>query len=289
MEFWLTILVYSGSVLLAFTGLVHVHGSSITRCIAVRKRSVTRNFSYFAGFLCNAEKKIFFSGETADDLIVSANEILNKIYAWTVANSLHINCFKSKAVLFRAKARSFETSHKLILNNVEIKLCQTVKTLGVHFHEHMAWNYHAEHISHKLCKVLGVLRRCQNILPVKQKILVYNALFSSHLHYCHLVWSTGSKASLKNLVVLQKNALRCTEGVSYNAHTASIFAKYRILRITSYYEYQLLSAFKSEIRRGSILLRTLATLQPNPASRVNMYHVLAQTMDLKHYVTVFQV
>lgn len=188
-----------------------------------------------------------------------------------MANSLHINCSKSKVVLFRAKTRSFETSHKLILNNAEITLSQTVKTLGVHFHEHMAWNYHAEHISHKLCKVLGVLRRCQNILPVKQKLLVYNALFSSHLHYCHLVWSTGSKASSMNLVVLQKNALRCIEGVSYNAHTASIFAKYRILRITSYYEYQLLSAFKSEIRGGSILLCTLATLQPNPASRVTRY------------------
>lgn len=127
------------------------------------------------------------------------------------------------------------------------------------------------------------------------KILVYNALFSSHLHYCHLVWSTGSKASLNDLVVLQKNALRCIEGVSYNAHTAPILAKYRILRIASYYEYQLLSTFKSEIRRGSTLLRTLAALQPNPASRVTRYteasHVpfLALTMDLKHYITVFQV
>lgn len=151
-----------------------------------------------------------------------------------MANSLHINCSKSKAVLFRAKSKSFETSHELILNNIEIKLSQTVKTLGVHIHEHMAWNRHTEHISHTLCKVLGVMRRCQNILPVKQKILVYNALFSSHLHYFHLVWSTGSKASLNDLVVLQKNALRCIEGVSYNLHTAPIFAKYRILRIASY-------------------------------------------------------
>lgn len=115
------------------------------------------------------DTSIFVSGETADDPIVSANEILNKIYAWTVANSLHINCSKSKAVLFRAKSKSFETSHEPILNNVEIKLSQTVKNLGVHFHEHMAWNHHTEHISHKLCKVLGVMRRCQNILPVKQK------------------------------------------------------------------------------------------------------------------------
>lgn len=207
----------------------------------------------------------------ADDLIVSANEVLNKIYAWTIANSLHINCSKTKAVLFRAKSKLYETTLKLTLNNNEIEFSQTVKTLGVLFHEHMAWNHHTEHISHKLCRVLGVLRRCHNILPVKQKLLLYNALFSSHLHYCHLVWSTGSKASLNNLVVLQKNALRCIEGVSYNAHTASLFIKYRIFRVNSYYEYKLLTTFKSEIRRGGTLLHTMADLQPNPASRLTRH------------------
>uniref|UniRef100_A0A131YUE2 Tick transposon n=1 Tax=Rhipicephalus appendiculatus TaxID=34631 RepID=A0A131YUE2_RHIAP len=87
----------------------------------------------------------------------------------------------------------------------------------------MTWDHHTDYLKSKLCKALGMLRRCQRLLPIQQKLMMYNALFASHLLYCHLVWSNSTKQPLDHLVTLKKRALRAITDVPYNAHTRDLF------------------------------------------------------------------
>lgn len=217
------------------------------------------------------DTSLFFTGTNADTIIASANDTLNRLHTWTVKNSLCINCAKTKAVLFRAKSTSCKTLNSLSINNLRIEISSSAKTLGVVFHEYMSWEHHTDYIRNKLSKTVGILRKCQRILPVPQKLMLYNALFSPHLRYCHLVWATGTKNSLHNLITLQKNALRCIAGLPYTAHTSELFAKFNVLKVTTLYEYHLLTAFRSELIQKGSHIRTLANLTLNPSSRLTRH------------------
>lgn len=133
-----------------------------------------------------------------------------------------MNCSKTKAVLFCSKSPLNEvtSSYYLMLNNSKIQFSSTAKSLGVVFHEHMKLDHHTDLLYNKLCKVLGVPRKCQRVLPVAQKLLVFNALFTSHLRYCNLICGNGTKQSISNLIILQKKALCSVANLPFNAHTS---------------------------------------------------------------------
>lgn len=145
-----------------------------------------------------------------------------------------------------------------MLNNSIIEFSSTAKSLGIVFHEHMKWDYHTE-LLYKLCKVLGVLRKCQGLLPVPQKLLIFNALFTSHLHYCNLIWCNGTNQSISNLIILQKKALRSVANLPFNAHTSQIFVKYKIIKLNLLYEYSLVISFRSDTTKGRGYMRSLKT------------------------------
>lgn len=135
----------------------------------------------------------------------------------------------------------------------------------------MLWDHHTDYLRNKLSKALGMLRRCQRLLPIPQKLMVYNALFASHLRYCNLVWSNSTKKSLGNLVSVQKNALRAISDLPYNGHTRDIFRKFKILRVDRLYEYQLMCSFKRDMVKGTNHIINIANLQRNPSFRLNRY------------------
>lgn len=87
-----------------------------------------------------------------------------------------MNCSKTKAVLFRSKGTMCHLYERLALNNHEIEILPTAKTLGVYFHEHMQWDSHSDSVKAKLSRVVSALRRCQTLLPTKQKITLSTML-----------------------------------------------------------------------------------------------------------------
>lgn len=121
-------------------------------------------------FASHIDTSLFFSVTSTNHPVNTANSTPQKIYTWTFRNALLINCSKTKAVLFRSKPPLHEltSSYNLTLNNSKIEFSSSVKSLGVLFHEHMKWHYHMDLSYNKLCKVLGVLKKCQPALPVPQ-------------------------------------------------------------------------------------------------------------------------
>lgn len=219
------------------------------------------------------DTSLFFSGTEIHDLVNLANLTLDKICGWTLNNSLRINCSKTKAVLFRSKSPLYELtrSYNLMLNNNKIEFSSTAKSLGVMFHEYMKWDHHTELLQNKLCKVLGVLRKCQRILPVPQKLSIFKALFSSHLRYCNLIWGNGTQQSINNLAILQKKAIRSVANLPYNAHTSELFVKYNVIKLSVLYEYTLLLSFRSDIVKNRDYILSVANLQLNPSLRQNRH------------------
>lgn len=101
------------------------------------------------------------------------------------------------------------------------------------------------------------------MFPINTNVLLYNALFSSTLNYGALVWGTTTNANIMKLFLLQKRIIRLTCKMPYLSHTAELFAKLRIVRVPSLYEYRLSRHYKLCTRKQDNALQNIANLKIN--------------------------
>lgn len=82
------------------------------------------------------DTSLFLSHSDIDSLKLHADDVLHRLYIWSVKNCLVINSRKTKAVLFRAKNKPFTGVLELYLHNDAIELVKSFKSLGVFFQKH---------------------------------------------------------------------------------------------------------------------------------------------------------
>jgi len=124
-------------------------------------------------------------------------------------------------------------------NNATIESVSQFKVLGVWFTPDLKWNQHVSKLRQSISWKLGILNRARNLLPIKIKVNLYNALIYSTLYYCHLVWGTTGSNNLNALLVLQKKSLRFIASLRYNDHVTHLFKMYNMIPVHHMYQYKL--------------------------------------------------
>ena len=61
-------------------------------------------------------------------------------------------------------------------------------------------------------------------------LTIYNTLILPHLSYCCEIWANTYNSRIKELILLQKRAVRLIDKVGYRDSTSPIFKKYNILK-----------------------------------------------------------
>jgi hypothetical protein len=106
---------------------------------------------------------------------------------------------------------------------------QAYKLLGMHFDEHLSFDYHINKLTKKLNKSLFCINRAKHFLNKKSPITLYYALIHSHLTYCPIIISSTTNKNLTLINNTQKKAVRIVTGSKYNEHTGPIFSELEIL------------------------------------------------------------
>jgi len=102
------------------------------------------------------------------------------------------------------------------------------KFVGIILDEDLNWSLHIKYIISKVKKNLYVLSVNKKLLPLRVRMLLYNALVKPTLDYGLLIW--GGKQN-KALNILQKKAVRTISLSSHNAHTNKLFIRNNILKL----------------------------------------------------------
>ncbi len=117
-----------------------------------------------------------------------ANEILESVNKYMMANKLHINEGKSYYVDFTKKTTSTDTEEtsaddmlELKIQNSPLKKVQEIKFLGVIIDENLNWNMHIKTLAKKLAMSSGILNRIKDNIPTTLHKDLYHTLFESHL------------------------------------------------------------------------------------------------------------
>lgn len=212
--------------------------------------------------ICYADDTtLLITGKTSEEIEKISVTTLSTLLAWTQRNSLVINVDKTTAVLFRPKNK-LAASPKVYLGRGIIQVEDSVKVLGVHFSQNMTWDSHVEQIYKKICKTIGVINKCRHILPERIKLLLYNSLLLPQLTYAHLVWGTTTNKNFNQLFLVQKKVARIIANVPYNFHTPELFKKFKIIKVSNYYEYRLAQSYLAATKNNRFY-EGLAKLKKN--------------------------
>lgn len=205
---------------------------------------------------------VLFSSNNIASLTSTANSVLAKIHRWSQDNGLKINTDKTKAILFQAKNKCLNLESDIFIGSSRIELVRSAKTLGVFFDSHMSWNDHIDFLAGKLAQVAGILFSLKP-LPRKVKLLLYNALFLSHIHYCCLVWSTTSATNINRLFLLQKKVIRTIFNAPADSHTAPLFKQLKLLTLHSLLDFRLSLAYRKDVKQNQSYITSLTQLIRN--------------------------
>lgn len=214
---------------------------------------------------------VFITGNSESEITAVANKALSDLDAWASVNRLRINPLKTQVILYTTKGRTPTKKVDLFLTSQQLEMVDSVCTLGVHFSKHLTWNEQVNNLNSKLSSAIGILARVRRILPTKVKIMIYNALVSSLLQYCSLVWCTTGVTNLRKLHLLQKRAIRHIASVHYTSSTKHMFSVYEILPVFCLYNYRLMLCYKAFVRYGTDTIIKLAKLKGNTSVRLTRH------------------
>ena len=165
-------------------------------------------------------------GQTKDKMEESINSELCKISVWLKLNKLSLNTAKTRAMIFSTPMRTV-VYPSLMINDHKIDYVDSFNLLGIILDKHLNWKPHTDMIAKKISKVIGVMNRLKNVLPLEPLKCIYNSLILSHLNYGNVLWGHQSGRLFK----LQKRAVRIMTNSKYNSHTNVLFKTLSILKI----------------------------------------------------------
>ena len=117
----------------------------------------------------------------------------------------------------------------------------------------MNWKAHIRKLSNKISRTLGTLNRLKYILPLNIKLLIYNSLILSHLHYGILAWGYEHEKITK----LQKKFLRILTLSDYKAHTEPLSKRLKLLKVSDIFYLQELKFYYNYIHQNLTIVFSL--------------------------------
>ena len=129
------------------------------------------------------------------------NSAIAEIVDWAASNKLPINEGKTKAMLITGKRLLSKVNEEMTLTikGTELELVPSAKLLGLEIDSELSFTSHVEKLCKKLSQRIGVLKKIRSCLPTKQRLLYYNTMIRSVLHYVSSIWTSCDK---DNLVVV---------------------------------------------------------------------------------------
>ena len=136
-------------------------------------------------------------------------------------NKIKVNLDKSRVILFSYRKKYRITSFKF--GNGTLGIVDGVKFLGMEIDRNLSFRNHTDFIRNKISKVVGILFRLNNVLPLEILKIIYNSLLLPHITYGLEIWYGALQGNQDRVFKIQKKAIRAINKLPYNDHTHDFF------------------------------------------------------------------
>ena len=154
----------------------------------------------------------------ADDVVlyteVMSNEPMNnnlqadldQLWRWCRDWKMSINV--KKCAVMRMAGHKYSGNPNYFLNNLEVKVVNEYKYLGVHLSSKCSWQKHIEQIISKSNLMLRFIKRNFKGCPQTVKETVYVSLVRPLLEYASCVWDPSAEGTKHDIEMVQRRAAR---------------------------------------------------------------------------------
>ena len=127
---------------------------------------------------------VFCSHEEPDKAKSAVEKIVQKLVTYFETHQLTINAQKTEFIISCRQSKNGTVEHlKLQVKDQIIETSSCVKYLGVCLDRNLTFQNEVKNILSKIATGIKVLYNMQNIFPGKTRLLLLNALLTSHLRY----------------------------------------------------------------------------------------------------------
>ena len=136
---------------------------------------------------------------------------LDNLYSWNQQNLMEFNVKKcnhqESSPSITKKKMPFHAD--LRLNNNTLEEISEFRDLGLVTTSNLSWNAHADKLSSKANRILGLIKRtCRGLNDVATLRTLHCALVRSQLEYCTVVWSPYTARCVDKLEKIQRRATK---------------------------------------------------------------------------------
>ena len=154
----------------------------------------------------------FFRANCCQNIEYHLNADVANLAEWFNNNYLTLNASKSKFVLFGGDRR-MQTCRgiKLFIDHENLEREDSIKYVDVIIHKNLTWNEHIESLIGKVNQRIGLLNRIKHLLPLDERVALYNALVWPLFDFADTIWGDKYRDNIKlmhDLQVLQNKAAK---------------------------------------------------------------------------------
>ena len=151
---------------------------------------------------------------------------------WLNANKISLNASKTEYIIFKHARKPFDYDFRLSINGKRLYPSASIKYLGVLLDADLSWKSQINDVAAKLKRANGALAKLRHYVPSSVLLLVYYAIFHSHLQYCCQIWGQPNSAFINRICVLQNCAMRIMAFKMPRYSAKSLYAKFGVLQFS---------------------------------------------------------
>ena len=186
------------------------------------------------------DTNIFYLDRNPIILIHTLNIELEKLTEWFKINKLSLNVGKSNYMVFSNKRVELLP---VKLNGAELVQVNVTKFLGVQIDSKFSWVNQINAVKRKISSAIGSMYKIKDKVNESTLLTTYNTLILPHLSYGCEIWGNTYDCRIKDLVLLQKRAIRLIDKVGYRDHTSNIFRKYNLLKFKDLIDFSFMYSY----------------------------------------------
>ena len=157
---------------------------------------------------------------------------------WLVINRMYLHPQKTKVMLFGQSRKLKNQRITIRFKDITLEKVDQMKYLGVILDSQLNWSLHISHVSNKISRSIGCIRRIKSYLTKKHLINLYYALVLSYIDYCCTAWGSCCISNLNKLQKLQNRYARLVLNRDYTSSQCSLLTALNWQSIEQRIKYQ---------------------------------------------------
>lgn len=187
---------------------------------------------------------ILYKASSCETILQNIKHDVNILMEYFKANVLSMNLEKTKYMIIRSPRRQIPAHDPLIINGQILEEVSNYRFLGLVIDSTMSWKPHIEALKKKTSSLCGILKKISSFVPLVCLKNIYFSLIHSRFQYLIANWGNASKASLRELQVIQNRCLKIILRKPFLYPTRLLYTDSQsssILPIRSLHEFQILT------------------------------------------------